>query len=168
METYECNDDFGNCWNFTSIRYPGVLHSQFGTLSSFQSLVKLCHEVGLSVLMEVNWVFFDSSSLLYGFDSSTSWGSFFEDYFYTEIENKRKLSYNNLKKTDEYITKILRRWKEEVGVDGFVWQYSNCLFYSGQFCMEKAGSLDYDAFSMISGMKEVLNVVNVSLSLFIE
>lgn len=163
VEMYTCEDGSDNCWNLTSIQYPGVLHPHFGDLVSFRDLVTKCHKHGLQVLLEVNWVFFDSSSIVYDCDCQGTWGSFFNELFATEIAGKQKLSYDSLKLTNQYILKILTRWRKEVGVDGIVWQYTDCLVYSGQSCMKQYGTVDFSAHSMIQMMKSSTDLIHVGI-----
>lgn len=162
VEQFDCGSWYDDCWNMTSITYPGIIHSHFGTIEAFREMVSIFHQEGIQVLLEVNWSFFDTSSVLYDCDCSGKWGSFYSDFPITEVKEMRKPSFNTLKLARKYIWKILNRWRDEVGIDGIVWQYSSCLFYSGEYCLGEIGAVDHDGYSMIRDFVQDSDFVHVS------
>lgn len=137
-----------------SIQYPGVLHQSFGTLSHLHTFIQQAHQSNIAVLIEVNWALFDIESLVYDIDCSTSEGSFLHSSAASTIGDRSRFDFNPLKKGPEYITMIVERWKNDVGVDGLVWRESGCIVYDGQECRRGIGAMDLD------GVRFLQNIVN--------
>ena len=161
VERINCDNVVGNCWNFTSIQYPGILHPHYGSMDEFRELVSLCHEVGIRVLLEVNWVFADKTSMFYDYECDATWGPYFSTFYAATVFENHKLGFSSLKQTRNYIWKILSKWRNEIAIDGVVWQYSNCLFYSGSSCLMNIGSIDGDAVRMIRQFVEDSDYLHV-------
>lgn len=162
IEQYNCGiDSTSNCWHDVCIQIPGVVHQHFGTISQLREFVVAAHSSGLRVLLDVNWSFFDSSSLLYDVDCNDSWGSFFHSEGSAQIGIRRQLDFDTLKQSGNYLKKIIHQWRDEAGIDGIVWLESSCLFYVGQSCHDGYGSFDNDAYSLFQSLIESSDFLHV-------
>ena len=47
---------------------------------------------------------------------------------------------------------IVTRWKQEVGVDGVIWNDSGCMVFDGQACAEALGTRDVEGIKFLQRM----------------
>lgn len=132
-----------------SIQFPGIIHSQFGTITHLHDLVSAAHAANIAVFLEVNWSLFDSNSILYDVDCSGGVGAFLHSYASDRIGKRYRFDYNTLKQGLEYVRLILNRWYDEAAIDGIVWNDVGCILYGGQLCQEGLGAIDSDGVNFL-------------------
>ena len=169
VEQYTCHtlSSDCNCWDKLSIEYPGIVNFYFGSSSLFRDFVSRLHPNGIRVLLEVSWALFDATSVLYDNDCADDWGSFFKEGVSSRVDGRAKLDLNSLKQTGNYVKKVLARWRNEVGVDGIVWNDAGCLLYTGQGCLEGMGVMDLDAIALLRELQTSSDYVHVQWFLVI-
>ena len=166
IEQYSCDSDVPNCWKDVSIDFPGVVHQQFGTITQLHEFVVTAHTRNIRVLLDISWALFDSKSLLYDIDCNGSWGSFFHPEASSLIGQRRRLDFNLMKQSGNFLKKIVSQWRNEAGVDGLVWLEASCLLYGGKFCREGYGSTDFDAISIIEEIRDSSDYLHVGFPSF--
>ena len=132
-----------------SIQYPGVIHVDFGTFSQFKDFVNLAHSFNIAIYLEINWSLFDSESVVYNIDCQLSEGSYLHSQVSSTVGSRTRFDFNSLKKGKDYAEMIVTRWKQEVGVDGVIWNDSGCMVFDGQACGEALGTRDVEAIHFL-------------------
>ena len=100
------------------------------------------HAAGLAVFLEVAWSLFDGASLVFDASCQDLPGPFLHAEEHSRPDVRYRVRWGPFGPAGPVVRHVLRRWREEAGVDAVVWTDTGCTISAGMRCRRGLGARD--------------------------
>ena len=94
------------------------------------------------MFLEVAWSLADSRSLLFDASCQDLPGPFLHADETARPDTRFRIRWEDSRQSANVAMHVMRRWREEAGIDAVVWTETGCTLFAGKACREGFGARD--------------------------